>query len=152
MHAIGESELLACCGSREWVKQMKQQEPFAGAEQLLEAAGRTWWKLGREDWLQAFASHPRIGELGADARASQEQSGVRGAPAETLAKLAAANRAYEERFGYIYIVCASGRTAAEMLAMLESRLSNDAATELRIAAKQQWQITRLRLQKLLEDQ
>ena len=146
---LSESELLACCGSKEWARRMAGAQPFLGMEQMLEASDRIWWELTAADWLQAFAAHPRIGEKSGDARAAEEQSGVGGAPAETLARLAAANRAYEEKFGYIYIVCASGKTAAQMLEILESRLRNDARTELRIAAEQQRQITRLRLEKWL---
>jgi 2-oxo-4-hydroxy-4-carboxy-5-ureidoimidazoline decarboxylase len=119
---------------------------------MMEAADRAWWELSPQDWRDAFAAHPRIGESSADARARQEQSGVQGAEAETLARLAAGNRAYEARFGYIYIVCASGKTAAEMLAILESRLGNDPEAELRIAAEQQSQITRLRLEKWMKAQ
>ena len=145
-----ESELLACCGSREWTKRMRASQPFATTEQMLESAGRIWNELAPSDWLQAFAAHPRIGQSTPDPRASREQSGVIGAPAETLTRLAAANREYEKRFGHIYIVCASGKTAAEMLAILESRLTNDPQTELRVAAGEQRQITRLRLEKLLE--
>jgi OHCU decarboxylase len=129
---------------------MRESQPFAGAGQMLEAAGRIWSELGPADWLQAFAAHPRIGESSADPLASREQSKVTGAPADVLTRLAAANRAYEERFGHIYIVCATGKTAPEMLAILESRLSNDAETELRVAAGEQLKITRLRLEKLLE--
>ena len=129
---------------------MLERQPFATDEQMLEAAERVWWELSPPDWREAFAVHPRIGEKSADARANQEQSGVSGAPVESLARLAAANRAYEDRFGYIYIVCASGKTAAQMLEILESRLHNDAETELRAAAEQQRQITRLRLQGWLE--
>jgi allantoinase len=140
-------DLLACCGSLEWGRRMEERQPFASASEMLAAADRIWWELRPVDWLQAFAAHPRIGESTADARARQEQSGVQSAEAETLARLAAGNRAYEERFGYIYIVCASGKTAAQMLAILESRLSNDPETELRVAAEQQRQITRLRLEK-----
>jgi allantoicase len=145
-----ESELLACCGSQEWARLMRESQPFASAEQMLEAAGRIWSELGPSDWLQAFAAHPRIGESSTDPRATREQSGVTGASPEIRAKLAAANRQYEERFGNIYIVCASGKTAAEMLAILESRLRNDPQTELLVAAGQQRQITRLRLEKLLD--
>jgi allantoicase len=147
---LRESELLACCGSREWARRMKESQPFSSAERMLETAARIWSELGPPDWLQAFAAHPRIGESSADPRATREQSGVTGAQSDVLTKLAAANRAYEERFGYIYIVCASGKTAAEMLAILESRLSNEAETELRAAADQQRQITRMRLEQLLE--
>jgi allantoicase len=145
-----ESELLACCGSHQWARRMRESQPFSSAEQMLEAAGRIWSELGPSDWLQAFAAHPRIGQSTADPRAAREQSGVVAAHPETLARLAAGNREYEERFGHIYIVCASGKTAAEMLAILESRLQNDPETELRVAAGEQHQITRLRLQKLLE--
>jgi allantoicase len=148
--SLAESELLSCCGSQAWARRMKESQPFLSAEQMFEAAARIWSELAPSDWLQAFAAHPRIGESSADPRAAREQSGVTGAPPDVLTRLAAANRAYEQRFGHIYIVCASGKTAAEMLAILESRLSNDAATELRVAAGQQSQITRLRLQKLLE--
>src|SRR5262249_46017536 len=122
--AISGAELLACCGSREWARRMEACQPYASAEELLETAGRAWWELGPQDWLEAFAAHPRIGESSADVNASREQSGVQGAEAETLARLAAGNRVYEERFGFIYIVCATGKSAAEMLAILESRLSN----------------------------
>ena len=144
-----ESELLACCGSREWVKRMMAAQPFAAPEQMLEAADRVWRELKPADWREAFASHPKIGEKSGDGRAAAEQSGVNGAGADTLARLASGNRAYEDKFGYIYIVRASGRTAAEMLAILESRLGNDADTELRVAAEQQRQITRIRLEELL---
>ena len=149
---ITRSGLLACCGSPEWARRMEERQPFTHAEEMLEAADRIWWELGPKDWLHAFAAHPRIGESTADARASREQSGVAGEEQETLARLAAGNRAYEERFGYIYIVCATGKTAAEMLAILESRLSNDPETELRVAAEQQRQITRLRLEKWMKEQ
>jgi allantoicase len=149
---ISENELLACCGSREWASRMKERQPFDSAEQMLESADRVWWELSPQDWLEAFASHPRIGESTADARARQEQAGVHGVELGTLDRLAAANRAYEQRFGHIYIVCATGKTAAQMLAILESRLGNDAETELRVAAGQQSQITRLRLEKWLKEQ
>ena len=123
-------------------------QPFASADQMLEAADRVWWELSPSDWLEAFAAHPRIGEKG-DATASAEQAGVRDAARDTMVRLKDGNRAYEQRFGYIYIVCASGKTATEMLEILESRLGNDPGTELRVAAEQQRRITRLRLEKWL---
>jgi OHCU decarboxylase len=147
---ITESELLACCGSREWTKRMMELQPFDSGEDLLNAADRVWWKLDRADWLEAFAAHPRIGEKSADQRAAEEQSGVRGAREMTLDRLAAGNRDYEARFGYIYIVCASGKSAEEMLGILESRLRNSAEEEIRVAAEQQRQITHLRLRKWLD--
>ena len=146
--SISEPELLACCGSREWARRMAQLQPFAAAEQMLEAADRVWWNVSPQDWLEAFSAHPRIGEKG-DAVASAEQSRVSGAAQEIMARLADGNRAYEQRFGYIYIVCASGKTANEMLEILEARLRNSKETELRVAAEQQRQITRLRLEKWL---
>jgi allantoicase len=149
--AMTESELLACCGSLEWARRMAQGQPYATAEDLLAAADRVWWQLGAQDWLRAFAAHPRIGESAAGGRAAAEQSGVAGADAETMSRLAAGNRAYEERFGHIYIVCASGKSAAEMLGILESRLGNDPDAELRVAAEQQRQITRLRLGKWMSE-
>ena len=147
---ITESELLACCGSRAWTKRMMELQPFDGAADLLEAADRVWWELERSDWLEAFAAHPRIGERSADKRAAEEQSGVGGAHEETLECLAAGNRAYEARFGYIYIVCASGKSAEQMLELLEPRLHNDPEDEIRVAAEEQARITRLRLRKWLE--
>ncbi len=149
---ISEDELLACCGSREWVRRMLERQPFATAEQMLESAERIWWELDPKDWLEAFAAHPRIGEATADSQASREQSGVKNAEADTLVKIAAGNRLYEKRFGYRYIVCATGKNASQLLSILESRLGTDADTELRIAAGEQRQITRLRLGKWMERQ
>jgi OHCU decarboxylase len=126
----------------------------------LAAADEIWWSLAAHDWLEAFAAHPQIGGRRAareqDAQAQswseQEQSGARDAEQSTLDELAAANRAYQEKFGHIFIVCATGKTAAEMLALLRARLPNDAATELRNAAEEQRKITKLRLEKLLKFQ
>src|SRR5712691_1094133 len=108
--SISEPALLTCCGSSQWAQRMAQLQPFAAAKQMLDAADRVWWELTPTDWLEAFSAHPRIGEKG-DAVASAEQSGVRGAAQKTLARLKDRNRAYEQHFGYIYIVCASGKTA-----------------------------------------
>jgi OHCU decarboxylase len=146
---LTEGSLLACCGSHKWTAGMMARQPFADAASALDAAAEAWWPLAPADWLEAFAAHPRIGERSADAQASREQSGVAGAQAATLARLAEANREYERRFGYIYIVCASGKSADEMLAILESRLRADPESELKTAAGEQLKITRLRLQKLL---
>lgn len=151
------AELLKCCGSARWAEQVAAHRPYASAEELEETADRVWWQLAPEDWLEAFRAHPKIGEreaasaVSAEARAwsEREQSGASGADAETRAALAAGNRAYEERFGFIFIVCAAGKTAREMLALLEARLCHDRETELGVAAREQRQITRLRLRKLL---
>jgi len=152
-----EDALRACCGSPKWAQQMAAQRPFNGVEPLFRAAADTWQALGRDDWLEAFRSHPQIGEKKAKGKQSvrtgkwsaQEQAGAAGAGAATRAALAEANRAYRDRFGYIFIVCATGKSAAEMLEFCRRRLGNDPETELRIAAEEQAKITRLRLEKLL---
>jgi OHCU decarboxylase len=158
MPAAAAAPLLdSCCGSREWVRRMLGRRPFGSADALLRSADEVWWALERADWLEAFAHHPRIGERDSaapqDARArawsAGEQLGVARADAGVRASLADGNREYERRFGHIYIVCASGRSAEEMLAFLRERLANDAATELRVAAGEQAKITRLRLLKLV---
>jgi OHCU decarboxylase len=156
--AEAETELLKCCGANAWARSLAARRPFDGARELLAAAEEIWWRLSERDWLEAFAAHPRIGGHGAAARAQhpqaagwseQEQAGARDAAQATLDELAAANRAYEEKFGHIYIVCATGKSADEMLALLRARLSNDADIELRNAAAEQQKITMLRLEKLL---
>lgn len=151
-----EAELRACCASRRWARRVAEARPFSSAAELLEAAERAWWELEREDWLEAFGGHPRIGERKGGAQpergarwSAQEQAGVNGAEEETRAALAEGNRAYEERFGHIYIVCATGKSAGEMLEILRARLENDPETELRVAAGEQARITRLRLERLL---
>ena len=155
--AEAERELLKCCGSTEWARALAAQRPFGEPRELAAAADEIWWSLGERDWLEAFAAHPKIGgkraarEQGAQSAtwSEQEQSGARDAEQATLDELAEANRAYEEKFGHIFIVCATGKSADEMLALLRARLPNDAATELRNAAEEQSKITKLRLEKLL---
>ena len=132
--------------------------PSAGLPQFFQKAEQLFAELTREDWLEAFRHHPRIGEKkaaqaqSAQARSwsEQEQSGVKVSTVETQAALIEANRAYEARFGYIFLVCATGKTSDEMLALLRNRLQNDAEKEFHIAAGEQQKITRLRLEKLLE--
>jgi OHCU decarboxylase len=155
-----EAHLLACCGSRAWARAVAERRPYSGIGALLDAADAAWWALPPAAWLEAFRAHPRIGERKAeapqDARAqgwsAGEQAGVDAAEEETRRALAEGNRAYERRFGHIYIVCASGRTADEMLALLTQRLENEPAEELRVAAEEQRKITRLRLKKLLAEE
>jgi OHCU decarboxylase len=150
--------LLDCCGSARWAREVAALRPFNDADALLAEGERVWFELGREDWLEAFRSHPRIGERKAEARVSTEarrwsegeQSRARDASAETRAALAAANREYEEKFGFIFIVCATGKTAAEMLDICRRRLANERETELRVAATEQWRITELRVRKFLD--
>ncbi len=146
-----------CCGAGEWIERMVAARPFSGAADLYDVAGRAAATLTERDWREAFAHHPKIGDRESLARrfgstavwASQEQQGAAAATAGTLDALAEGNRAYEEKFGYIFIVCATGRSAEEMLALLRARLPNDPGRELAIAAEEQMKITRLRLEKLL---
>ena len=146
-----------CCGSVRWVERMVEARPFSDAPHLFAAAEEAWNRLAPDDWREAFAHHPRIGDMDAPrARfastrewARGEQAGALGAAEEVLNALARENRAYEQRFGHVFIVCASGRTAAEMLDLLRERQGHDPSTELRVAAAEQAKITRLRLEKLL---
>jgi OHCU decarboxylase len=152
------AEFLKCCGSVRWAERMAAERPFEVVAELLESTDRIWWELEPQDWLEAFSHHPKIGEKKAapaqskDAAAwsEQEQGGTRTAAEELLRELGALNRAYEERFGFIFIVCAAGKTTEEMIAHLRERLHNDTDTELRVAAEEQRRITHLRLRKLLE--
>ncbi len=145
--------LLRACGSTRWVDRMLQRRPFGNDARLLFAARNEWFGLTEADWLEAFAHHPKIGDRASlDARfpathdlSSKEQARVGGANAEVLATLADANEAYFNRFGFIFIVCATGKSAEEMLALLRARLSNERSAELRIAAEEQARITALRL-------
>ena len=162
LNALGEEAaartFLRCCGSSRWARQMAAARPFAGVEAMADTADAIWSALDRADWLEAFASHPRIGETrahGVDRSGEpdwsrQEQARVAGAAQQGLGRLIEANREYEARFEYIFIVCATGKSAAEILGLIEHRLSNDPAAELGVAAGEQSQITRLRLAKLVE--
>jgi OHCU decarboxylase len=127
---------------------MAQARPFSTETELLASAERIWEALSAEDRLEAFAAHPRIGGPAAGL-AAREQSGTRRAPENVLAALARANRSYEERFGHIFIVCASGKSGEEMLALCLARLHNAPSEELAVASEEQKKITRLRLQKFV---
>ena len=128
---------------------MTAVRPFPSPEALLATGDAVWAALDAADWLEAFAAHPRIGDARAAGEAAREQAGTAGADADVRRRLADGNRDYERRFGYIFIVCATGKSAPEMLAILEERLANEAAVELPIAAEEQRRITRLRLGRLL---
>ncbi len=144
--------LRACCGSARWVEGMLARVPFARAADVFDAAEEIWWGLAPSDWLEAFAAHPKIGARRPEGRfSSAEQAGVRGASAGVLDALARRNLEYEDRFGFIFLVCASGRSADEMLAELEARLDNPPERELRVAAAEQAKITRLRLARLADE-
>jgi allantoicase len=149
--------LLDCCGARKWAERMSAARPFASAQNALDASERIWKALEHKDWLAAFRHHPPIGgKKAAQAQSAKakswsagEQSAVKEASAAELAELAKANADYAQRFGYIFIICASGKTTGEMLAAIQQRLGNEPQHELQIAADQQQKITRLRLERLL---
>jgi 2-oxo-4-hydroxy-4-carboxy-5-ureidoimidazoline decarboxylase len=149
--------LLRCCGSTRWAERMLRRRPFRSPAALYAAADRLFVDLERADLLEAFAAHPQIGadiaaleaQFGGSAAWSRsEQAGVAAADMQTLEALRDMNVAYAERFGFTFIVCATGKSAEEMLALLRSRLHNEPATELAVAAAEQAKITRLRLEKL----
>jgi len=153
------AELLKCCGATCWAATLTELRPFTTLDELLAQASEVWWgALDQSDWLEAFRSHPKIGEKKAAASvatesqqwSAQEQQGVARAGREAVEKLGRLNRAYEEKFGFIFIVCATGKSTDEILALLETRIENEPAAELRNAAEEQAKITALRLRKLLE--
>ena len=151
--------LVACCGSKSWCDQMAAARPFTGLANLHDIADEKFDSLAREDWLEAFSCHPKIGDLqslrmkfaGNRDWSKGEQSGVNEADEITIQELADGNEKYESRFGHIFIVCASGKTAAEMLSLLRDRLPNDADVELKVASAEQRKITHLRLDKLFSE-
>ena len=148
--AAAQQALLQCCGSRRWVQLMVAGRPYATTEELLEAAEAAADELTQSDWLEAFAAHPRIGERSTSAWSQQEQAAALDAAATVQERLARGNREYEAKFGFIFIVFASGKTPDEILAQLEHRVMHDRHTEILNAANEQRLITRNRLQKLLE--
>jgi len=154
------NKILPCCGSKAWARGVVARRPFADEGALLAASDHTWRNLARSDWMEAFESHPRIGESRAPAPpttdqsvgwSAQEQRNVADSDAALKNALAEANREYERRFHRIFIVCATGKSASEILAILQRRMANDAETELQAAAEQQQQITELRLRKWLQE-
>ena len=146
-----EKALLACCASPAWAGQVGAGRPYLDADQLLSAADDALARLSEDDLDDALAGHPRIGERPGTGWSSREQAGMADADAEMQRRLAAGNRAYEDRFGHVYLVCATGRSAAELLAVLEDRLGNDPRAERAIVRAELGKINRIRLQKLLRD-
>ncbi len=151
-------ELTKCCGSAAWVNKMLPYVPAEDLVELLEDAEQEWWKCKESDWMEAFSHHPRIGDTETLRKkfsstadwAMEEQSGVKTASSKTLQALLDGNRDYENKFGYIFITCATGKTAEQILAELEIRLQNSPEVEIEIAADEQNKITILRLEKLLD--
>ena len=157
-------ELRKCCGSSAWVKRMLPFIPADDLVELLEDAEDQWYECSEADWKEAFAYHPKIGDIDSLSKglpsekkkfastaqwASGEQSGVNTASMEVLKKLYEGNKLYEEKFGYTFIICATGKSAEEMLENLEERLQNSPKDEIKVAAGEQNKITQLRLEKLL---
>jgi 2-oxo-4-hydroxy-4-carboxy-5-ureidoimidazoline decarboxylase len=151
------SELQRCCGSLRWAEQLAARRPFDSMDELLRQADDVWWHLSSAEWKEAFAHHPKIGDIGSLRKkfsatahwAADEQAGATNVSDEVLKALSDGNKQYEEKFGYIFIVCATGKSAEEMLEILNERLPNSPEKEITIAAAEQAKITRLRLEKLL---
>ena len=151
-------ELLKCCGSSQWTEKMLAARPYNSVSHLLELEGQIWSDLGEVDYLEAFAAHPKIGASkppdnakNTESWTSKEQAGMMSADEQTKLKLKTENQKYAEKFGYIFIVYATGKSASEILELLRIRLENSPETELEIAAGEQMKITNLRLNKMLRD-
>ena len=161
LNRLSEAEATAaftqCCAAQRWVERMVIDRPFESLAEMLEISDRIWEECDVDDYMEAFEGHPRIGDVESLAKkyantkgwAGGEQKGVEGADAAVIQRLADGNRAYEEKFGHIFIVCATGKSAAEMCALLEARMNNDPEHEIAVAAEEQNKITRIRLKKLL---
>lgn len=153
-----KEELQKCCGSSTWVKMLMAYFPADDLTKLLEQAEEIWYECGEDDWKEAFTHHPQIGDIdsltekfAATANwAAGEQAAVSTATKQTIEALVKGNKLYEEKFGYIFIVCATGKSAEEMLDILQSRFKNKPEEEIKIAVEEQNKITKLRLQRLLE--
>jgi 2-oxo-4-hydroxy-4-carboxy-5-ureidoimidazoline decarboxylase len=151
-------EFEMCCGATNWVKRIIASRPIDSKGALLKVAEEIWFSLKSEDWLEAFTHHPKIGDIeslrekfhNTKSISENEQSGVNDASENTLKDLAKSNQLYEDKFGFIFIVCATGKSADQMLTLIKMRLNNNIETEMQNAAKEQNKITQLRLEKLLK--
>jgi 2-oxo-4-hydroxy-4-carboxy-5-ureidoimidazoline decarboxylase len=160
LDGLGEAEAIAvltrCCASTAWARAMARARPFGTDAAVFAAADRIWAGLTRVDYLEAFAGHPRIGERAGSAHAatakwsSREQAGMDAASAEIARALAEGNAAYEAKFGHVFLICATGRSAAEMLAALRARMEHTPEREIAEAAEQQRLITRIRLERVVD--
>jgi 2-oxo-4-hydroxy-4-carboxy-5-ureidoimidazoline decarboxylase len=146
-----------CCGAANWVIKMNQNRPFQNKDDLYKKSESIWFSLSSDDWLEAFTHHPKIGNIeslrknfhNTKSISENEQSGVNDASESTLKYLAESNQLYEDKFGFIFIVCATGKSADEMLTLIKIRLNNNVNVEMLNAAKEQNKITQLRLKTLL---
>ena len=151
-------EISKCCGSTKWVDRMVKELPFDSEQELLSKADSIWLKCLKNDWLEAFSHHPKIGDLksleekyvNTSSWALQEQAGMSTINKKIVQQFAELNNRYEKRFGFIFIVFATGKSALEMKELLEKRINNNPDDEIKIAAVEQNKITKLRLQKLTE--
>ena len=150
--------LKKCCGSERWVNEMMNIQPFEKADDIMKDAERIWYSLEKSDWLEAFDHHPKIGDMNslkekysvAKDLSESEQAGALSATDETLSELSLYNQLYEKKFGFIFIVFATGKSADEMLGIIKDRINNDPETEIRTAAEEQFKITKLRLKNYYE--
>ena len=161
LNGLDSSEAAAqfnlCCGATNWIKIMNQSRPFQNKNEVYQQAESIWFSLSSEDWLEAFTHHPKIGDIDSLRKkfhntksiSKNEQSGVNDVEKSTLKNLAESNQLYEDKFGFIFIVCATGKSSDEMLALIKMRLNNNAKIEMQNAAKEQNKITQLRLKTLL---
>ncbi len=151
--------LKSTCGSQNWVSQMINEAPFYSKEELLNKGEKNWSETNEPDWIEAFLHHPEIGNLESlrekysigKKLSNAEQSGINDAEESVLMELASQNKAYKERFGFIFIVFATGKTAKQMLDLLNERINNTKSQEMQIAMKEQWKITKLRLNNLITE-
>ncbi|PSL25431.1 2-oxo-4-hydroxy-4-carboxy-5-ureidoimidazoline decarboxylase [Chitinophaga ginsengisoli] len=149
--------LSTCCGATAWIEKMKKEFPVKDEATLLAAAAKHWHECTEQDWREAFSHHPKIGDLHSLQQkfattaqwASREQAGTIDASTVILQAFAKGNKLYEDKFGYIFIVCATGKSAPEMLSILTERLKNSPEEEIKIAMQEQEKITAIRLKKLL---
>lgn len=152
-----KEEFLKCCGATKWADLLSTQTPFNSKEDLFEKSDSIWQNMSKEDYLEAFSQHPKIGDIESLAKkfantkdwAENEQSGVNEATQEVIQELATYNEYYDNKFGYIFIVCATGKSAQAMLGMLKTRLKNEPDQELKVAVDEQNKITKIRLEKLI---
>lgn len=146
-----------CCGSKNWVNKMISSRPFKSKNEAIEISDLIWNSISKNDWLEAFEHHPKIGDINSMKEkysstrklAESEQAGVKDSSIDTLSEIAKYNADYLKKFGYIFIVCATGKSADEMLLIIKERINNDPETEIKIAMKEQSKITKLRLEKIL---
>ncbi len=154
---LSRNDLEKCCASKAWIDEMFKRQPFISVPALLKTSEDIWFSLKSPDWLEAFSAHPKIGDVASLKEkfqntkdwAQSEQGQVKQAPDEVLEELARINQQYQDKFGFIFIVCATGKSAPEMLEILKKRIQNDVDAELKNAATEQNKITKLRLEKIL---